>query len=194
MITPESDLTVVIVPGLNNSSQEHWQSIWERKLSNVVRVQQRDWSNPKKDEWVDSLSDLIIKIHGPIVLVAHSLGCLTVSHLGAEASQKVSAALLVAPANPERLSTFHTFTPVPFQKLSFQSILVASTSDPYCPSRLASAFARSWGSELIRLNNVGHINVESGHGHWPLGWGILNGLCEQIQEKYSTQNNLERIN
>jgi len=28
----------------------------------------------------------------------------------------------------------------------------------------------------VRLQQAGHINVESGHGEWPLGWALLHSL------------------
>ena len=58
-------------------------------------------------------------------------------------------------------------------------MLVASSNDPYCPIRRAGAYARAWGSELVRLQNAGHINVEAGFGPWPLGLALLQSLLEQ---------------
>ena len=56
------------------------------------------------------------------------------------------------------------------------SIVVASRDDPYCSIRLAGAYARGWGSEFVSLQNAGHINIESGHGDWPLGLALLRSL------------------
>ena len=67
---------------------------------------------------------------------------------------------------------------MPYAALPYRSILVASSNDPYCPIRLAGAYARAWGSEFVRLQNAGHINVDSGHGEWPLGRALLQSLTE----------------
>ena len=72
------------------------------------------------------------------------------------------------------------FAPVPYQRLPYRSILVASANDPYCPVRTAGAYARAWGSEFVRLNDAGHINVDSGHGHWPLGLALLQSLGAEV--------------
>src|SRR5207237_4645428 len=85
-------------------------------------------------------------------------------------------ALLVAPAEPDRRAALDDFAPVPCERLPYRSIVVASTDDPYCSSRRAGAYARAWGSEFVRLPNAGHINVESGHGEWPLGLALLQSL------------------
>ena len=60
--------------------------------------------------------------------------------------------------------------------MPYRSIVVASSNDPFCPIRLAGAYARAWGSEFVRMQNAGHINIDSGHGEWPLGWALLQSL------------------
>ncbi len=101
------------------------------------------------------------------------------ANLPPEAAAKVHAALLVAPADPERKAQLADFAPVPSTRLPYRSVLVASGNDPYCPVRLAGAFARAWGSEFMRLHDAGHINVESGHGEWPLGLALLQSLVAE---------------
>ncbi|PKO78245.1 MAG: alpha/beta hydrolase [Betaproteobacteria bacterium HGW-Betaproteobacteria-15] len=172
--------TVIIVPGWRNSGASHWQSLWAKRLPNVLRVHQDDWISPLKRAWVQRLSDTIEQCPGGVVIVAHSLGCIAVSHLPADVSQRVQGALLVAPADPERRGVLADFAPVPYQTLPYRSVLVASSNDPFCPVRLAGAYARAWGSELVRLNNAGHINVESGHGDWPLGLALLQSLGADV--------------
>jgi uncharacterized protein len=168
--------TIVLVPGWRDSGPGHWQSLWAEQLPGARRVEQEDWVSPKRDAWVDSLARQILQAQGAVVLAAHSLGCIAVSHLPAAACERVQGALLVAPADPERRAILSDFAPVPFAPLPFRNILVASTNDPYCPVRLSGAYARAWGSEFVRLQGAGHINVESGHGDWPLGLALLQSL------------------
>ena len=172
---------IIIVPGWRNSSPEHWQSLWARTLPNVERVEQDDWLTPKREDWVRTLEALILSRPEPVIVVAHSLGCITTTHLGAEAAARIRSALLVAPADPERRAHLADFAPVPYQLLPYRSVLVATSNDPYCPIRLAGAYARAWGSEFVRLQNAGHINVESGYGPWPLGFALLQSLIQDMQ-------------
>lgn len=171
-----SSPTVVIVPGWRNSGPRHWQSLWAERLPRVLRVQQDDWVSPTKRAWVQRLTETIEQASGPVVVVAHSLGCIATTHLPLAVTSRIQGALLVAPADPERRGVLADFAPVPYQKLPYPSIVVASSNDPYCPVRLAGAYARAWGSEFVRLNEAGHINVESGHGEWPLGLALLQSL------------------
>lgn len=167
---------IVIVPGWRDSGPGHWQSLWAERLVGAVRVQQDDWVTPSRPAWVASLSRCVLDQHGPVVVVAHSLGCITTAHLPPEVAERISGALLVAPADPERRSVLNDFAPVPHHKLPYRSVLVASSNDPFCPVRLAGAYARAWGSEFVRMQDAGHINVESGHGEWPLGMALLQSL------------------
>lgn len=176
----EQQTRIIMVPGWRGSGQEHWQSIWQKQLPYAERVEQENWVSPKRDSWVTKLEELILSRPEPVIVVAHSLGCITTVHLGQAAAEKIHGALFVAPADPERRGVLVDFAPVPYAALSYRSILVASNTDPYCPVRLAGAYARAWGSEFVRLQNAGHINIESGHGHWPLGWGLLQSLLEDL--------------
>jgi predicted alpha/beta hydrolase family esterase len=171
--------SIVIVPGWRDSGPGHWQSRWAQDIPGAVRVVQDDWISPTRAAWVGSLEQLILAQPAPVVIAAHSLGCIATAHLPASVAGRIAGALLVAPADPERRAVLSDFAPVPYAALPYRSILVASSNDPYCPARLASAYARAWGSEFVRMQNAGHINVDSGHGDWPLGLALLESLVRQ---------------
>ena len=170
--------SIIIVPGWRDSGPGHWQTLWAERLPQARRVVQDDWHTPTRSAWVARLEETVLEQPGPVVIVAHSLGCITTAHMKPEAAARVRGALLVVPADPERRAVLSDFAPVPYAALPYRSILVASSNDPYCPIRLAGAYARAWGSEFVRLQNAGHINVDSGHGEWPLGRALLQSLTE----------------
>jgi predicted alpha/beta hydrolase family esterase len=176
----------IIVPGWRDSAPGHWQSLWAERLDGAVRVEQDDWVAPARNAWVASIAKTIIQQNEPVVVIAHSLGCIATAHLPPEAAKCIQGALLVAPADPERRAVLSDFAPVPYQKLPYRSVLVASSNDPYCPVRLAGAYARAWGSEFVRMQNAGHINIESGHGEWPLGVALLQSLAGDVSFSAST--------
>jgi predicted alpha/beta hydrolase family esterase len=177
--------SVLLVPGLSDSGPEHWQSLWEAKHPEYLRVQQANWETPRCADWVRTLDACIRSIEkGSIVLAAHSLGCTTIAHYAAKHADcegRVAAAFLVAPSDVEA-PTYPPgstgFNPMPLQKLPFRSLLVASTDDPYVTSERVELFARSWGSRLITIANAGHINSASGYGSWPEGEAWLEQLRE----------------
>lgn len=168
------------IPGLNNSGPEHWQSLWEAAFpQQFKRVEQQHWSTPLKNDWVDTLHTSVTNIHSPVLLVAHSLGCITVAHWANEkVSSSIAGALLVAPADTEQsgMECFKTFSPIPKNKLPFPSIVVASTNDPYSTIEKSARLAAWWGSKFVCVGDKGHINALSGIGDWEEGLSIMSRL------------------
>ena len=95
-------LQPIIVPGWKNSGPDHWQSRWATLLPHAVRIQQRDWENPAAPEWISTLAAEVDQARSPVLLIAHSLGCLISAALPVPLRAKVAGALLVAPADVER--------------------------------------------------------------------------------------------
>ena len=169
------------IPGLASSGPNHWQSIWEREdPQRIQRVEQVNWDWPVKEEWVDKIQQEISLLREPTILIAHSLGCITVAHWAQEyVSPFVKGVMMVAPADAElskRLAFVVGFTPIPTVELPFRSVVVASTNDIYASISRSKKFAVDWGSEFVNLGRKGHINAVSGLGDWPEGKDILQKL------------------
>lgn len=171
---------VLLLPGWQNSGPDHWQSHWERQHG-FVRVQQSDWMKPLRGDWMVQLEEGVLAASGPLVLVAHSLGCVLIAAWAAHSrnTQCVQGALLVAPADPEReelRAVLKSWSPVVLQALPFKSTLVGSQNDPYCSSTRARQFAQAWGADYVDYGPAGHINADSGVGDWPEGLALLEPL------------------
>jgi predicted alpha/beta hydrolase family esterase len=168
-----SDCEILLVPGLTNSGPDHWQTRWQQNLSTARRVEQDDWDRPKLDAWRGRLVEAVGRAEKPIILVAHSLGIVTVAHAApAFPTGKVRGAFLVALPDIEENpvpAVEPSFAPLPRDPLPFPSILVASRTDPYCAYDRAEDFAYAWGSAIVDAGDAGHINTASGHGPWPEG-------------------------
>jgi uncharacterized protein len=173
-----SQASLIIVPGWRDTSPGIWHGLWAERFEGAVRMEHSDWANPERDRWVAPLEKQVLESPHPVVIVAHGVGCLATVLLSETAAARIRGALLVAPADPERRSALADLAPVPHEPLPYRSIVVASSNDPYCPVRLAGAYARAWGSEFVRMQNAGHINAESGHGDWPLGLALLQSLLD----------------
>lgn len=176
--------TCLIVPGLGNSGPSHWQTIWEQERADCVRVELGCWDAPVRNVWIGRIDDAVRAARGPVVLVAHSLGCIAVAWwaglLGQDVTSRVTGALLVAPPDVDRLSepAIARFAPSPRAPLPFPAILVASTNDPYCRADRAEDMASAWLADFVLLDDLGHINAQSALGRWSGGQALLDRLLE----------------
>ena len=178
--------TILIVPGIDNSGPDHWQTHWERQRDDCHRVDLGMWEQPHRNTWVNKLNLAIHQADGPVVLVAHSLGVVTVAWW-AEYEQPrygnpVVGALLVAPPDVERPGLderLAKFGACPRSPLPFPSFLAASRDDPYCPFRTSISLARDWGSRFVDAGEIGHINARSGIGDWQEGKHFLDRLLRE---------------
>lgn len=174
---------LLILPGLGNSGEYHWQTLWESLFPFAKRVKQRNWYSPLCTDWVAEIEKAVSRENAnKIFLVAHSLGCLAAVHWALKTNRDIAGALLVAPPNMD-IITVQTgamgFSPLPELKLPFKSILVASTNDAYAPIETSAKYAEIWGSWFINIGEKGHINADSNIGFWPEGLKILHSLTNQ---------------
>ncbi|MBL8021422.1 MAG: alpha/beta hydrolase [Leptospirales bacterium] len=163
----------LIVPGINGSGPEHWQTLWERADSSFVRVKQKDWDNPELDTWMEALNRAVEETPGSWI-VAHSLGCLMI--VSRKFAGAVKGAFLVAPpdpAGPEFPSVARSFADVEQGRLRFPTMIVASENDPYATIEFARRCATTWGSQFRSVGKKGHINSSSGLGFWQEGYDLF---------------------
>lgn len=165
---------VLLVPGIQNSGPDHWQTHWERQHPGVLRVQQRDWDHPDCSEWAAALEHAVQAQPEPPIVVAHSLGCLVVARWMAGSALPVHAALLVAvpdPQGPAFPAEASGFVPLPPSVGTRRVHLLSSNNDPYSTPAYTRQRAAQWQAQHEELGALGHINAASGLGDWPEGWG-----------------------
>ena len=181
-----SPLTTLLLPGWQNSDAAHWQSRWEA-VHGDRRVEQHDWMHPKRGDWSARLEDEVLAAPGPIVLVAHSLGCILVAAWAAHSrhTARVRAAFLVAPGDLERddlRQMIPGWAPIVRQPLPFPALMVAANDDPYCDANRARCMAADWGARFVDRGPGGHLNGESGLGDWPEGRALLNDFLNDNED------------
>ncbi|WP_295803033.1 alpha/beta hydrolase [uncultured Microbulbifer sp.] len=169
--------TILIVPGLRDHVEDHWQTLLQAKLEKVRSVPPLTENKLDCRARMDNIQREIERIEGDIILVAHSAGCLMVAHWAAHYQREIKGALLAAPPDlnaqwPPQYPTpaslrEHGWDPLPREPLPFPSILAASTNDYLASFTAASQLAHDWCSNLVNLGDVGHLNPASGFGPWP---------------------------
>ena len=185
-----SEPTVLIVPGLRDHVALHWQTLLEAHLRAAGRpvavVPPLGRDDLDCDTKVAAIEHAAQTIDGPIVIVAHSGGCVMLAHWARGTQRPMHAALLAAPPDfdrplPEGYPTLEAlrasgWLPVPRTRLPFPSIVAASRNDPLADYDRVVGLARDWGSRLVDLGEVGHLNPASGFGEWPQALEFVNEL------------------
>ncbi|MCA7997700.1 RBBP9/YdeN family alpha/beta hydrolase [Burkholderia metallica] len=168
--------TLLIVPGLRDHVDNHWQTHLERRLPNARSVAPLEADKLSRAARVAALDAALARIDGPVILVAHSAGVMMTVHWARQATRKIHGALLAAPADlespmppgypaPDAIDA-NGWTPIPTGRLPFPSIVAASRNDPLARFERVEALAAGWGSRLVDLGEVGHLNPASGYGEW----------------------------
>lgn len=177
------------IPGLGNSGPTHWQSVWERTRHDCKRVQLGCWDEPDRNVWVSNIERAVAAARGPVILAAHSLGCMAVAwwtkFLGTDVIGRVRGALLVAPPDVSRPGLdprIARFAPMPRTALPFPAIVVASENDPYARIEKAREMAGAWLADFVNIGAAGHINAASNLGDWRAGQGLLELLIDDSSE------------
>lgn len=174
----------LIVPGLNNSDEKHWQTFWEKSLQNTSRVKQRDWDHPQRDEWVQALGDTIQKLDKDTIIIAHSLGVATTVIYLTQNQGKIplnlKGAFLVSPSDIDNIEVIKSFAPMPLEKLPIPACVVASENDPFVSMERAEFFASAWGVKLFNAGKLGHINSATDLREWEQGRAFLAAFEQSI--------------
>jgi predicted alpha/beta hydrolase family esterase len=171
VISPRNTL---LLPGWQNSGPDHWQSRWEA-LHGYHRVEQHDWMRPLRGDWSARLEETVADADGPVLLVAHSLGCILTAWWAAHTrhAAKVRGALLVAPGDVERADLRQQLHGLGAR--ARQAAAVSPFDAGGQPTTRIGAFeraealARQWAARCWIIGARGHINAESGLGDWPEG-------------------------
>ncbi|QKJ63028.1 alpha/beta hydrolase [Flavobacterium sp. M31R6] len=177
---------LLIIPGLGDSGEKHWQSFWLQKFTNSTKVIQDNWDEPQLNEWLERLSKTIQQIDEPTILVAHSLAVSLVMHwISKNNNPNIVGAMLVAPADVD--SPKHTpdflrhFSPIPTQAVPFSTLVVGTENDTYMSLERTKELASYWGSDFINVGQLGHINSDSNLEYWEDGQNYLQKLISKIK-------------
>lgn len=171
----------IIVPGINGSGPDHWQSRWQAAMpAAAVRIEPASLDQPDLQDWIDALERAVAAAPRPPVLVCHSLGCLLYLHWRARSARAIRAVVLVAvpdPQGPAFPAGAARFADLPEVNLRDVPVLaIASTDDPYDLLGRGAAWVKARGARLRDLGPRGHLNAASGLGDWPEGWALVTEL------------------
>lgn len=173
-MTRSTSPRLLIVPGLHDSPEDHWQTWLEASLRPSLRVRQHDWSTPHLERWSARLASTVDRAGpgGSWLVVAHSFGVLAAVHaLTQRPDLPVAAMLLVAPADPDK---FGLAGDLPQAPLAVPTTMVLSSNDPWLSLAAGLRWAQRWGAHQLCLGEAGHINAAAGFKTLPFArrWAL----------------------
>lgn len=182
--------TILMVPGLRDHVPEHWQTLLEARLQaagqSTTSVPPLEADKLSCAARVAALDKAVSAIEGPVILVAHSAGVMITVHWAQRHHRKIRGALLAAPPDfetplPSGYPTLDAlqkngWLPCPRRPLPFPSIVAASRNDPLASYERVIGMAADWGSRVVDLGDVGHLNPASGYGPWPMAESLIHEL------------------
>jgi uncharacterized protein len=177
-----STTRVLIMPGLHDSGPSHWQSRWQTLYPAFERVRQQDWETADLDRWAESLAVALRVSKKPVLVAAHSFGCLASIQCAAANHPNLVGALLVAPADPVK---FGLEKKLASARLSIPAILIGSENDPWMSAEQAACWAGRWGADFLNAGQLGHINADSNIGDWLFGLSQLQRLAFKFAKPVS---------
>jgi predicted alpha/beta hydrolase family esterase len=169
---------VLFVPGLRDYVADHWQTLLAAGIDGARTVPPLEQDKLSCAARVEALDRAIREMDAPPILVAHSAGCLMVAHWAQLHDRPIKGALLATPPDIERplpagypaLQDLEAngWLPAPRARLRFPTILAASANDPLASVAAVAELALAWGSQLVDVGWVGHLNPAAGYGPWPI--------------------------
>lgn len=169
---------VFIVHGWSGYPEEGWFSWLKQELEarsfSVIVPTMPDTENPKIDNWVNHLSNIIGEADINTYLVGHSIGCQTIMrYLERLEEKRIGGAVFVAGffnlvgLSNEEQSVVKTWleTPIDFGKIKQTTnnfVAIFSTNDPWVPLTEQNIFRNELGAKIIIEENKKHFSGEDG--------------------------------
>ncbi|HRD44881.1 MAG TPA: alpha/beta hydrolase [Caulobacter sp.] len=184
-------VTILFVPGLRGHVADHWQTLMAPRFPRSATVPPLEVDGLSCDARVANLDAALAALAGPVVLVAHSAGVLITAHWAQTRFRRdvpwsIRGALLATPADLERplpegypsmdVLQANRWLPVPRGRLPFPTLLATSRNDPLGDVARVTELGLAWGSEIVDLGAVGHLNPAAGFGDWSAGDVLVDRL------------------
>ncbi|MDD4530927.1 MAG: alpha/beta hydrolase [Candidatus Gracilibacteria bacterium] len=168
---------VIIIHGTGGSSEGNWFPRLKSKLEDLgCRVFVPKFPTPdgqSLESWLAVFSEYEQYLDENSIVVGHSLGPAFLSTIIEKLDNPIKVAFFVASFltflnNPYFDELNKTFIDRKFDWTKIRNnckkfYLISGDNDPYVPIEKGEEFAKNLDSELILLENAGHINAEFGY-------------------------------
>ena len=183
-------MKVFIIHGYQSSPEQHWFPWLATKIEQmgsqceIVHLQGSD--QPDFATWRQNLEAQVHPLNEQTIIVAHSLGCLSVLDYLSEAlnGRLIKAIFMVAGFNEKltalpELNQFVQQAKLNDALLRFriqQRYSLFSCNDPFVPAPLSIRFGQLLNAQMIEVKKAGHFIQSDGLSEFPQLWEKLEKL------------------
>lgn len=185
-------MKVYIVHGFRASATAHWYAWLADQVITLGHqceiVQLTDSEQPQAAVWRQNLEQQIKPLNEQVIVIAHSLGCLSTLDYLSQALKGCSlkALLLVAGfrtrlASLPELNVFvdqSTLDDALIRTRIQQRYVFFSTQDPFVPAPLSIRLGQLINAQMIEVAKAGHFMQEDGYQTFPALWSHLQVLLQ----------------
>lgn len=183
-------MKVFIIHGYQSSPEQHWFPWLATKIEQmgsqceIVHLQGSD--KPDFATWRQNLEAQVHPLNEQTIIVAHSLGCISVLDYLSEAlnGRLIKAIFMVAGFNEKltalpELNQFVQQAKLNDALLRFriqQRYSLFSCNDPFVPAPLSIRFGQLLNAQMIEVKKAGHFMQSDGLSEFPQLWEKLEKL------------------
>lgn len=185
------DKYLYIAHGYNANSHKHWFK-WLTEQFQGVQSKILDFpnaSNPVLKDWNETLRNEVDLSSGENVIVAHSLGVVTLLNYLSQYDGDINVKGIILVAGfyeviPElnKIDEYIQHTDIDFDKLQAQVpniVSVVATNDRVVPYELSENLSRKLNSKFITINHDGHFCDRDGYTQFPEVAHYVNEIFNQ---------------
>jgi len=184
---------VYIIHGYGASPASHWFPWLKEKLiaddHQVSVLHMPNSSDPKKEEWLETLANKIKNLDTNTYFVAHSLGSITLlNYLEQLDPLPEFGGFILVSGFSERLSSLPSLDPFTVKEVDYQKIISAANSraviaakdDYIVPCELSQNFSKQLDASFYSVEKGGHFLEDDGFITFQLVYDILNNMMKAV--------------
>ena len=194
-------MKIFIIHGYQSSPEQHWFPWLAEKIkqmgSQCEIVNLQDSDQPDFATWRQNLEAQVHPLNEQTIIIAHSLGCISVLDYLSEAlnGRLIKAIFMVAGFN-EKLTSLPELNQFVQQAKLNDALLrfriqqrysLFSCNDPFVPAPLSIRFGQLLNAQMIEVKKAGHFMQSDGFSEFPQLWEKLEKLLvEQPNAQVAT--------
>lgn len=185
---------VYIIHGYGASPASHWFPWLKEKLiadnHQVLVLQMPNSSDPKKEEWLETLANKIKNLDDNTYFITHSLGSITLLNYLEQLDPlpNFGAFILVAGFSEPLSSLPSSLNPFTLKKVDYKKIIsvtnsravIAAKDDYIVPFALSQNLSNQLDASFYPVEKGGHFRGDDGFITFPLIYDILNNMMKTV--------------